>query len=211
MQRGLYSLVPLGAPTLTAGIEDPWLIAMALYSPGYISGWSAAEHWDLTEQIFNTISVVTAVPQRAAAQTHGGIRFHVRSIAPDKIFGTKKIWHGSSQVVVADPSRLVIDVLSSPQLGGGSRHTLDIVRNYWRGEHKDAVRVLKYAERFGIGAVFKRLGFSAEAFGDVTDDWVQQCQAGMSAGTSRLDPEGPERGRITTRWRLRVNVPLEAG
>jgi predicted transcriptional regulator of viral defense system len=207
VQRGLYAPVPLGTPT-GAAVEDPWKLAMALYSPGYISGWSAAEHWDLTEQIFNSVCAVTTVHQRAQAQHHGGVDFLVAMTKPDRLFGTKKIWRGSSQVVIADPSRLVIDVLDSPVLGGGPRHTLDIVANYWRSSHVAPDLLLDYAERFGVGAVFKRLGFTAQAFGDVSDAWLRRCSAGMSKGISRLDPAGPHRGRIVTRWRMRINVPL---
>jgi len=210
IRRGIYSPVPLGSPSPRVSVGDPWQIAMALYAPGYISGWSAAEHWDLTEQIFNAVSVVTSVPQRTKRQEHGGFSFFVRSVDKSHIFGTKRIWHGSSQVLVADPSRLVIDVLTTPDLGGGSRHSIDIVRAYWKSEHADPTGLLEYAERLDKGAVFKRLGFTAEAFADVSREWTIRCQAGMSAGISRLDPRGPDRGRISTRWRLRINVPVEA-
>ncbi|MBC8068900.1 MAG: type IV toxin-antitoxin system AbiEi family antitoxin domain-containing protein [Deltaproteobacteria bacterium] len=209
IRRGLYAPVPLGAATTRAGIEDPWLVAMAMYSPGYISGWSAAEHWDLTEQIFNAVSVVTAVPQRSTSQEHGGVSFHVRTVSPAAIFGVKQIWLGSSKVRVADPTRVVIDVLQAPDLGGGMRHTLDIVRNYWRSAHADPVRALEYAEQLGVGAVFKRLGYTAERFARTSDDWRERCRNGMSAGVSRLDPTGPNRGRIVTSWRLRVNAPVD--
>jgi predicted transcriptional regulator of viral defense system len=207
IRRGLYSPVPLGAATTRAGIEDPWLLAMALYSPGYVSGWSAAEHWDLTEQIFNAVCVVTAVPQRAVSQRHAGVAFYVRSVAPDAIFGVKQIWLGSSKAHVADPTRLVVDVLQAPDLGGGIRHTLDIVRAYWRSTHADPTRALDYAERLGVGTVFKRLGYTADRYAKPTAEWVARCRRGMSAGVSRLDPRGPSRGRILTRWRRRVNTP----
>lgn len=32
----------------------------------------------------------------------------------------------------------------------------------------------------------------------------------MTEGVSRFDPDGKNSGRIISRWRLRVNVPLEA-
>ncbi len=207
VQRGRYAPVSLGTPA-DAAVEDPWKLAMALYSPGYIGGWSAAEHWDLTEQIFNRVCVVTTRPQRARTQHHGGVDFFVAAARADRLFGTKKLWRGASQVVLADPSRLIVDVLHSPVLGGGARHTLDVVANYWRAPHADANLLLDYAEQFGVGAVFKRIGFTAESFGDVSEAWRERCHAGMSAGISRLDPTGPDRGQIITRWRLRVNIPI---
>jgi predicted transcriptional regulator of viral defense system len=209
VRRGVYTRVPLGAVSPQAGIEDPWLVAAALFAPGYVSGWSAAEHWDLTEQVFNAISVVTATPQRTKSQRHGGISFYVRTVKPTALFGTKKIWHGSSQVLVADPSRLVIDILNAPDLGGGTRHVLDVVRSYWRSQHASPDLLLGYAGKLGVGAVYKRLGFTAELFAQPADEWVARCRAGMSAGLSRLDPTGPNRGRVVTKWRLRINTPVE--
>ncbi|MCP5069859.1 MAG: hypothetical protein GY946_25100 [bacterium] len=105
------------------------------------------------------------------------------------------------------PSRLLIDILNAMDLGGGVRHTLDVVRNYWKNKHVDPERVLGYAERFGVGAVFERLGFTAEVFGHVGSRWAERFRQSMSAGVSRLDPTGPAHGRIVTRWRLRMNVP----
>ena len=207
VQRGVYAPVPLGTPT-GAPVEDPWTLAMALYAPGYIGGWSAAEHWDLTEQIFNRVCFMTTRAQRSRDQVHGGVEFCVTTTRKSRLFGTKKIWRGSSRVEVADPTRLMVDILHAPELGGGARHTLDVVANYWRSAHASPDLLLDYAERFGVGAVFKRIGFTAELFGTVSDAWVRRCHERMSAGISRLDPTGPERGRIVTRWRLRVNTPL---
>jgi predicted transcriptional regulator of viral defense system len=82
------------------------------------------------------------------------------------------------------------------------------VRNYWRSEHADPRRVLDYAEQLGKGAVFKRLGYTAEHFAEPKAPWIARCREGMSAGVTRLDPTGPNRGRIVSRWRLRLNAPM---
>src|ERR1035437_3875957 len=51
VRRGLYVPVALDASTADAVVEDAWLIAMQLFAPCYIGGWSAAEHWGFTEQV----------------------------------------------------------------------------------------------------------------------------------------------------------------
>ena len=33
-------------------LSDPWVLVPALFSWGYVGGWTAAEQWDLMEQIF---------------------------------------------------------------------------------------------------------------------------------------------------------------
>lgn len=209
IKRGMYVVVPLGASGPEPAIEDGWPLAMELFAPCYISGWSAAEHWDLTDQIFNAIAVVTAKPQRRREQSIGGIRFRTRSVRVERIYGTKQIWLGSRRVEVADPHRMIIDILDEPGFGGGGRHTLDVVRAYWQSGHADAGRLLEHAVRYNRGTVFKRVGFTAEQFGPVDKDWLESCRVGVSAGISKLDPAGPSRGPIVSRWNLRINLPVE--
>jgi|GEM_PF-6032200 len=40
--------------------DEPWAVAQKLFVPCYVGGWSAAEYWDFTEQIFNSTLVVLA-------------------------------------------------------------------------------------------------------------------------------------------------------
>src|SRR5437868_6126194 len=66
VRRGLYSIVPIEAdPRRPVIPEDPWVLAVAAFSPCYIGGWSAAEHWELTEQIFRSTLVVTSASVRS--------------------------------------------------------------------------------------------------------------------------------------------------
>lgn len=209
IKRGVYIAVPLGSSSSEPAIENAWPLAMELFKPCYISGWSAAEYWDFTEQIFNHIAVVTASFQRRNIQSYGGVTFRTRTIKLDRIFGTKNVWFGSRRVEVADPHRLVIDILDDPSFGGGGRHTLDVVSAYWKSKkHADPDRLLEYAIRFGRGTVFKRLGFLAEQFSSPTDQWLSDCRSRISTGISKLDPFGSEKGTIVTKWNLRINVPM---
>ncbi len=209
LKRGLYAPIPLGAASREPVVEDAWLLAMRLFAPCHISGWSAAEHWDLTEQIFNAVAVVTSAPQRRGQQTYGGVRFRVRTIPDDKLFGARKHWVGSHSVSIADPSRMLVDILDAPEMGGGGRHTVDVVHAYWRSEYADADTLLDYAIRYGRGTVFKRMGYLAERFGSVSDAWLSRCGARVTKGVSELDPAGPKRGTIVSRWNLRVNLPID--
>jgi len=65
VRRGLYVSVPLESRTADMPLEDPWLVADRLFSPCYIGGWSAAEYFGLTEQIFSTIIVMTVQKPRS--------------------------------------------------------------------------------------------------------------------------------------------------
>ena len=209
LRRGVYAVVPLGSLQRYPAIENGWSVAMAVFQPAFISGWTAAEHWDLTEQIFNTIAVVTTTRQRRAMHTIGGVRFRVRTVDEDRFFGAHPVWVGSTSIQVADPSRTLIDIADLPKLGGGGRHMVDVVRAYWRSEHRDPQLLLDYAKRYGRGTVFKRLGFLAETFQAAVDEpWLQAFRASITQGITNLDPDAPPKGRIISRWNLRVNLPL---
>ncbi len=209
LRRGMYTVVPLSSLTPEPVIENAWPLAMDLFQPAFISGWSAAEHWDLTEQIFNSVSVVTTGKQRKTEQMTGGIRFRVRTLPKKRFFGAKKIWFGSHPIQIADPSRLLIDILDLPRFGGGGRHTTDIVRNYWKSGMHESKLLFEYATRYQRGAVFKRLGFLAEKFdAPVSEKWIKACRQNISKGISKLDPDGPAAGKIISQWNLRINMPL---
>ena len=91
VRRGLFSVVPLDAVAPSKWRADPWLVADKLFAPCYIGGWSACEHWNLTEQLFRSIVVVTAVPQRTVHKTIQGTDFRLAVRKPAAIFGTRPV------------------------------------------------------------------------------------------------------------------------
>lgn len=208
LRRGVYMVVPLSSATSQPAVDDPLAVAMELFAPCYISGWTAAEHWDLTEQVHNAIVVYSAKPQRRAIQSVGRVSYRVRRIEPETIFGTVRLWSGTVAVEMADLHRTLVDVLDSPEMGGGGRQMIDMVRAYWAKQGSDPSALFEMAARLRRGTIFKRLGFTTERFGRTDDDWLAACRKRLSAGISLLDPMGPARGPIVTRWRLRINVPL---
>ena len=209
LRRGAYALVPLSSESATPTLEDPLAVAMRLFAPCYISGWTAAQHWDLTEQIFNSIVVYTSKRQRRSVQKVGGTTFRVRSVPAASIFGTTRVWSGTVAVEIATIHRTIIDILDAPEMGGGGRQALDIVKAYWARPEADPDALFEFAMKLGRGVVFKRLGFTAELFGSPRPAWVEACRTSMSAGVSLLDPSGPKSGTISSRWRIRINLPLD--
>ncbi|MBA2312293.1 MAG: hypothetical protein H0V97_05775 [Actinobacteria bacterium] len=207
MRQGLYITVPLEARSSGEWIEDPWVVGSKALAPCYVGGWSACEHWGLTEQIFNEIALVTAKPIRKRRQTIQGTNFRVKAVASDQIFGTKTVWRNQSRVEVSDPSRTVIDMLDDPSFGGGIRHVVHALREYF-AEHFDREGLLEYAERRGNRSVYKRLGYLIESRGFASDELTDVCAERMSTGVVDLDPSAPKVGRIVKRWNMRVNVDV---
>ena len=163
IRRGQYLTVPLEATEPSQWREDPWIIAAKNFAPSYIGGWSACEHWELTEQIFRDIVVYTTRRVRYRKQDIQGTPFRIIVVPANKLFGTKAIWRGKIRVQVSDPSRTVIDILDTPELGGGIRHVTEVITSYFESEHRNDTLLIDYANKIGNRAVFKRLGYLIES------------------------------------------------
>ena len=200
--KGAY--VPVQLEFLTTGqvVEDAWILVPALFGPAYIGGRTAAEFWDLTEQIFKDIFVFTAKPVRQKTKLTGGVKFSLKHVAKDDIFGTKNVWRGRSKVAVSDPHRTIIDMLDDPSIGGGIQHVSECFSRYLQKPERDLEKLIIYADRLGNGAIFKRLGFLAERFSDA-EPLIMPCKQRLTAGHAKLD-KSLECPRLITRWRLRV-------
>ena len=98
--HGLYAAVPLDASTAGQVLEDPWILVPSLFGSAYVGGWTAAEHWDLTEQIFRDIFAFTTKAIRTKKYDAHGITFLVRRIQPHALFGTRSIWRGQIRVQI---------------------------------------------------------------------------------------------------------------
>lgn len=208
VRRGLYVAVPLEARRSGEWTADPWLVAEKVFSPCYVGGWSACEYWDLTEQLFRSVLIVTAQRPRTRDVDLRGVRLHVVTRNPSQLFGTVKIWRGQSRVPVSDPSRTIVDVLDTPALGGGIRTVTDVLREYMASEHRDDRLLIEYGDRLAHRAMFKRLGFLLEQSGIEAPGLLDACRARRTAGLIALDPAIKASGPIAKRWGLRMNVGL---
>lgn len=199
---GLYAPVPLDALTTEQVLKDPWVLVPALFAPGYIGGWTAAEHWNFTEQLFRGIFVFTARPFRNKEQTVQGVSFTLKKTPENAIFGTKNIWRGQARVPVSDKHRTIIDLLADPATGGGIRHVDRCLQHYLRDPEADPDILVRYAEKLQNGAVFKRLGFLVSGRPG-NERLADSCRQRLTQGNAKLDPALSSR-RLVKAWRLWV-------
>ena len=199
---GAYAPVGLDSLASDQVLDDPWVLVPALFMPAYIGGRTAAEHWDLTEQIFRDIVVMTARTVRANSQQRHGAHFTLKHVRQGMIFGTKTVWRGRTRIAVSDVHRTIIDMLDVPDLGAGIQHVADCLATYFDRKDRDDDKLIACAGRLGNGAVFKRLGFLAES-GPGSTTLVEACRARLTHGNAKLDPR-LSCPRLISRWRLLV-------
>jgi len=193
--------VPLQVNASNSILEDPWIVAAALFKPCYVGGWSAAEHWGLTEQIFRSVCIVTAARPRDLKPELRGTQFSVSTTTIEKFFGLKYVWRGRTRVQVSDPARTIVDMLNNPRLGGGIRSVADMLEVFLHEHERTARDLIVYGERLGNGTVFKRLGFLLSDRS--AEELISECRHRLTSGYSQLDPELPGK-QLVTAWRLWV-------
>lgn len=208
LRRGTYAPVPLDSSPGTTTVTNPWLLVPTLFEPGYVGGWSAAEHWDLTEQLFRDVCVFTTKRFRTKQERVEGTTFVLHKLRGDQLFGTSVVWESGTRIPISDPHRTIIDMLDRPETGGGIRHAADCLAAYLASKYANTAKLIEYGQRVGSGAIFKRLGFLLEEH-NLGREVVDQCRPLLTTGYAKLDPALPK-DRLVTRWRLWVPATWEA-
>jgi predicted transcriptional regulator of viral defense system len=208
VRRGLYAVVPIEALDTEQAFEDTWVIIPDLFSPCYIGGWSAAEHWDLTEQLFRDICVLTEKQVIHKKQEIHNIPFMLTHIPSSLNFGTKTIWKKNKKIQVSDPPKTILDMLHTPKLGGGIQHVIDCFKEYINSSHFNPEQLIAYAIKINNGAVFKRLGFLSSKLIGEKEQITILCHEHLTKGTAYIDPSFKE-GKLVANWRLIVPTHLQ--
>ncbi len=208
IRRGLYITVPLGTINPSELKENPWIVANRVFAPCYIGGWSAAEYWEFTEQIFNSIVVFTTKKIRRKNIRIQGTDFLVKHIGEKHSGKTKNIWLENQKIQVSDPTQIVVDILDDPYTGGGMRNTAEIVREYFASQHRNDADAVKYIETRNNRTIYKRLGYLIETMEIDAGDLKEICKKNISAGFSLLDSAVDAKGRFDTKWNLRINTAI---
>jgi len=199
---GTYVSVPVEYVEFEQILPDPWILVPELFDPAYVAGRTASEYWGLTEQIFRDVVVITGQAVKEKYQRRLGLRFTLKHIHPEKIFGLKYVWSETIRIAVSDVHRTMLDILDDPLFGGGIQHVDDCFSEYLRHESRNDKELISYASRLGNGAVFKRLGFLAERKSNCTY-LMDACKERMTKGNAKFQKELPN-PRLMSRWRLWV-------
>lgn len=218
VRRGTYQVAPLEASSSAAApYEDPWTLAVAVFAPCYIGGWSAAEHWGLTEQLFRETLVVTAASVRSTHTKVGGLAFRLARVSPARAVGDAAVWRRTAQVTCSSPERTLVDSGNSPAWIGGGRHLAEVLARYAERPSRDLRALDESMRKYGRGSGAKRLGFLAERLLNGETDahvcetlqLIRDIALGhRTAGVVKLDPGVQSRGHMNTAWGLWINAEV---
>jgi predicted transcriptional regulator of viral defense system len=183
------------------------VVAEAVWGPCYFTGWTAANHWGLTEQVFRTTVLKSTRRVRESEVRLLDSDYLVAHIGEDAMnWGLSSVLHEEIRLRLADQARTVIDILDRPSIGGGIRHAAEILGAYL--DDNDPQKLVTYGDLVGNRAVFKRLGYLIEALKLDAPEIVAECRVRVSARVSLLDPDGPSDGARVSQWGIRANVRI---
>ena len=207
ISRGTYAIVPAAAVLQENVIADSWVLAQSVFRSVYIGGWSAAEHWDLTEQVFTTLLVCTTDRVRRTRVSVGGAALRARHVPESWFFGTRIQWREGSRVQVSDPHKTILDLCADPALGGGIQHVAHCLHTYLKRDDLDLDRLLLYTRQLQVPTAFKRLGFLCETT-QGPPKIIEECAKAVKVGLAALDP-AMDCPKVSKRWQLRLPASWE--
>ncbi len=203
IKQGVYLPIDIPATNTNVIAEEPFTIAQKLFQPCYIGGMNAANYWDLTEQIFKSVTVMTQKKVRERNPIIAGNEYYIHSIKAEYFFGLKTIWNNNIKVQISDPTRTVVDMLIFPQFCGGVRFIVDVINDYYQSKYKDIDLLVEYLTKANNGAAIKRMGFLAEKFFPDENKLIEYCLKNLKQGYVKLSPS-VDCPKIIRRWRLRL-------
>lgn len=212
IRRGVYAIRPLESlPGTPIATDDSWTVAMRVFAPCYIGGWTAAGHWGLTEQLFRSTLVVSRRPMRRSETTVGGNVYRVVKDRRTTTSGLKVVWRSNARVLVSDIERTLLDACAYPDwiAGGGmlaSAFLAAVAENL-----VTPANLLRAARHAPSGAALGRLGVLIDRFLPAAEPARRFCAKNRGTGYVRFDPSIDRNGSLSTRWGVWLNVRLPEG
>jgi predicted transcriptional regulator of viral defense system len=205
LKKGFYLPVTHKGLTAEESFSDPWVIVPIIFPGSYIGGWSAANYWGLTEQLFRTTSLLTIRPVHHKQINIGRFDYALFSNSCGDI-GLESIWREQVQVLISDSHRTVIDILNNPKCSGGIQQTIDCLKIYFE-EHYNEETLISYMKHVKSGVFFKRLGYIVERLFGSEHALCRISKDRITKGYSVID-SSLDCNKLITHWHLYISEDI---
>lgn len=205
IEKGKYMLIPLNIDSSEPYTENHYIIASKLIDPYYIGYWSALHFYGYTEQLLNTLFVVST--KRKDFISLGGVQYKFIKIKNNKFFGIAEIKTCGVNINFSDKEKTFVDCLANPKYCGGVQ---EIIKGLWKArEEIDLEKMIGYAKNMGNSVIFKRLGYLLECLELIGQSKLDDLKHYVKNGYSILDPLLPRKGTFNSEWNLMINISKE--
>lgn len=180
--------------------KDPLVVASYIVWPAYLSAWTALRYHNFTEQLPETIWVITTRQYRKVIKFHNTkIRFII--IKPKFFFGYRKERYNDFDIFMAEPEKAINDSIIFRKVSASE--IFDIVKNHV--SEIDSRRAADYLLRMQNKSAAKRLGYMLESAGKDCFGTLKQM---IDSKYVLLDPALPMKGKKNHKWKVIENVKL---
>lgn len=179
--------------------KDPWVVASNVVWPSYISGWAALRYHNLTEQLPNTIEIITSKKRRKRELSFQGMNVKFITTKPALMFGFGKCIREEKELFIAEPEKALLDAALFKSISFSEIR--DVVISHFPRLQKE--KLVAYLIKIGNKSLIKRFGYLLEQAGK---DYHTRLQKYIDHNYILIDYSLPARGKKSTKWRIIDNV-----
>lgn len=196
-KKSIITLVKKNHYTLTEKIpEHIFAIATIVTAPSYISFWTAASYYGLTEQQVKIIQVVSN--KQYPTIKIGSFTVETSTCQPSRFFG----YHKLQNFPIAEKEKLIVDILLKPELCGGMEEVGKCLHNAWA--EIDQKILLTYLQKFKNKSCFARLGYLIETL-KLKCTIIPELKRNIPKGFIKLNPAKKKSNKYNQTWRIIIN------
>lgn len=178
--------------------SDILVLASDIYSPSYVSLYSAFEYYGTTTQSPRIIDVINTTTSKKLTISVENGKFDLRFIKtnPSLMFGYIKINQDGKELIIAEKEKAIIDGLLFLEYVPLDEIFSCIISGI---DHK---KIIEYAKKTNRQTVLKRLGYLLSTAGIKCS--INQFPY-ISSTYIPLDPRSPRQGCYDKKWRIIIN------
>lgn len=212
LEPGKYQFVP----TSWGPDVNPLLVGSVLTESYYYSYATANHFYGFTPQIPAVVYVVTTRIKRSTEIR--GIEYKFVTLKPGKFFGYTVKQVLTSEVMMAEPEKAIVDSVDKVAYAGGIAEVARVIhsaRNKLVHGGEDALeltRLVDYALRMRSQALIARLGYLLEALEiPLPTQQEEKLLSGITKSKTYLGSlrKWGKEGHYNKKWQMVVNVPRE--
>lgn len=179
--------------------KDTWIVASHIVWPSYITSWAALRYHNFTEQLPNTIEVVTSKKRKKRELSFQGMNIKFITTKPSLIFGFAKHIRDEKELFIAEPEKALLDAALFKSMSFTEIRDI-LISNLPRLKKE---KLIAYLLKIGNQSLIKRFGFILDYAGK---DYYSRLQRHVDHNYISLDYSLPSRGKRNVKWRIIDNV-----
>ena len=149
--------------------------------------------------------LVTKIQMHPSIKVIGQINCHFITHKGARFFGYEKLWiNHLSKGLVSDLEKTIVDACTKPQYCGGILMVANAI--YQAMQRTDSRKLFHYFTRNGRESAKRRFLYLVEILGMRWTCYHDTMMNNLEPGISILEPSGPKRGRICSKFGLKINV-----